>query len=54
MDMNQVQNPGIHCDVKNCVHHETNGTCKAKKVSVGPTFAVSPADTVCATFKIKK
>jgi len=48
---NNNQITHIHCDVKNCVYHDRNGVCTAKNVSVGPTFAVSSADTICSTFK---
>jgi len=51
---NREQSAVVHCDVKNCVYHDKNGTCEAKKVTVGPTFAVSASDTICATFKAKK
>ena len=42
---------GIKCDVKNCVYHCNKEGCSAHKITVGPTFAVSSADTICATFK---
>ncbi len=41
----------IRCDVKNCHYHQKDDSCSAQEVSVGPTFANSSADTVCATFK---
>ena len=44
---------GVVCDVKNCVHHDGECYCAAKEISVGPTYAISSADTVCATFKSK-
>lgn len=44
---------GIACDVKNCVHHDGDRNCHAGKINVGPTFAVSSADTICSTFKTK-
>jgi len=43
----------IICDVKNCVYHDGEDHCSAAGIQVGPTYAVSPADTVCATFKGK-
>lgn len=46
-------NPSVHCDVRNCVYHDGDDTCSANKISVGPTFAVSSNDTICATFKPK-
>ncbi|MBE6631134.1 MAG: DUF1540 domain-containing protein [Ruminococcaceae bacterium] len=44
---------GIRCDVKNCAYHDGELFCTADKVSIGPSFANSCADTVCATFKEK-
>lgn len=44
---------GIVCDVKNCVYNESDRKCCAQKIEVGPNFAVSSADTICATFKSK-
>ncbi len=46
-------NDGIHCDVKNCVWHDGKCTCTADKVQVGPSFAISSADTICSTFRAK-
>lgn len=43
----------IVCDVKNCTYHTGECSCKAETVSVGPTFAGTSTDTVCATFKPK-
>ena len=45
---------GIKCDVKNCVYHDCETHCMAGQIAVGPSFATSSADTVCATFKEKK
>ncbi len=45
---------GIVCDVKNCVHHDRENDCTAGKIAVGPSFATSCADTVCASFKPKE
>ena len=47
-------NNGISCDVKNCQYHEGDCYCTADKIAVGPSFATSSTDTVCATFKPKK
>lgn len=41
----------IICDVTNCVYNDTNKKCTAKQVKVGPQYAASSADTICATFK---
>ena len=45
---------GISCDVKNCQYHQGDCYCTAEKIAVGPSFATSSTDTVCATFKPKK
>ncbi len=42
---------GVCCDVKNCIHHDGESSCTAKEITVGPTYATSSSDTVCATFK---
>ena len=42
---------GIVCSVKNCVYHDHGDHCTAKQISVGPGYAVSSTDTLCATFK---
>ncbi len=44
---------GVVCDVKNCAHHDGVNYCTAEKIAVGPSFATSCTDTVCATFKQK-
>lgn len=44
---------GITCDVTNCVYHEEGSLCTAREIKVGPQYAASSADTVCATFKPK-
>ncbi len=41
---------GISCDVKNCVYHDGDAYCTADRIAVGPTYASSASDTVCATF----
>lgn len=55
MDKNRKEKPisGITCDVSNCVYHDGRGYCYAGKINVGPSFANSTADTLCATFKQK-
>lgn len=42
---------GVCCDVKNCTYHDGETHCTAKEITVGPTYASSSNDTVCATFK---
>lgn len=44
-------NECISCDVHNCVYHAGESHCTANKIAVGPSSAVTSADTVCATFK---
>lgn len=47
------ENRGVMCDVINCVYHNGEDTCTAEKITVGPSYATSCTDTVCATFKQK-
>lgn len=42
---------GISCSVKNCAYHDTEGYCTAGSVNIGPGYAESCTDTVCATFR---
>lgn len=44
---------GIQCDVKNCVYHDGETYCTAGQIAVGPSYAATSADTVCATFEQK-
>ncbi len=44
---------GISCNVKNCIYHDGDAYCTAEKISVGPSYASSCTDTVCATFKAR-
>lgn len=41
---------GIHCDVTNCYYNDQKA-CYADGIKVGPQYAASTADTVCATFR---
>ena len=41
---------GVHCDVTNCYYNEQKA-CTAEDIKVGPQYAATSADTVCATFK---
>ena len=45
---------GIVCDVKNCMYHEKNNCCTAGEIAIGPSYAISSSETVCATFKPKE
>ena len=49
----QKHNKGVNCDVKNCAYPDGECYCCADTISVGPSFATSCTDTVCATFKSK-
>lgn len=44
---------GIKCDVRQCSYHDGESYCTADQVAIGPGFATSCTDTVCATFKPK-
>ena len=46
-------NNQIVCSVQNCAYHCGDCKCTAAQISVGPTYASSGKDTVCATFKPK-
>ena len=43
----------IACDVTNCVYHSTENHCTAKGICVGPSYANTTGDTICATFRQK-
>lgn len=40
----------IKCDVINCVYNNTEKYCTAKKIKVGPQYAVNANETLCNTF----
>ena len=44
---------GIVCEVKNCMYHDCETYCTAEKIAVGPSYASTSSDTICATFKQK-
>ncbi len=44
---------GVVCDVKNCAYHDGDSYCAASRIAVGPSFAKTSGETVCATFKPK-
>ena len=50
---NCKRNRGISCNVGNCAYNDGECHCTAEKISVGPSFAKSCTDTVCATFKLE-
>lgn len=43
----------IKCEVKNCSYN-SECCCTANEVKIGPSFAVTKADTICGTFKEEK
>lgn len=45
---------GITCNVKNCEYHDSFGYCTAESINIGPGYAESCTDTVCATFLRRK
>lgn len=47
-------NSQIVCRVQNCAYHCEDCSCSASQIAVGPTYATSGKDTVCATFKPKE
>ncbi|MBP5209744.1 MAG: DUF1540 domain-containing protein [Clostridia bacterium] len=57
---NNAKNPhgkptrGVSCDVKECSYHDGKNTCTAGEISVGPAYAQTGSETVCATFKPKE
>ena len=53
-EKNKKHISGIVCNVTNCVHHDCETHCTAKEIAVGPSYATTSQDTVCATFKQKK
>ena len=44
----------IVCKVQNCAYHCGDCKCTASQIAVGPIYASSGKDTVCATFKPKE
>ena len=42
---------GVKCEVTNCMYKDKKEYCTAKEIKVGPSYASSSTDTVCATFK---
>ncbi|MBR2951657.1 MAG: DUF1540 domain-containing protein [Clostridia bacterium] len=49
--MENKKNKGIVCDVRKCVYHDKDNYCTASQIAVGPSYAESSSETVCATFK---
>ncbi len=42
---------GITCDVRNCVYHDGDNFCCAKRVTIGSAVARNASETRCATFE---
>jgi hypothetical protein len=51
---NEEINGQVVCRVQNCAYHCEDSSCKATQIAIGPTYAPSGKDTVCATFKPKE
>ncbi len=47
----RVRHVQIACDVKSCVYHDGESACSADAIRIGPGYAASRTDTVCATYK---
>ena len=45
---------GITCDVTNCAYHGKENCCHADSIAVGPSYAQSSSETVCATLSQRK
>ena len=52
--MSKETNSRIVCRVQNCAYHCEDCSCSASQIAVGPTYAPTGKDTVCATFKPKE
>ena len=48
-----IQPTGIKCTVNNCCYNQGK-RCTADEIFIGPHFAASSADTICATFQRKR
>ncbi|MBE6904051.1 MAG: DUF1540 domain-containing protein [Ruminococcaceae bacterium] len=48
---NKKGHKNIKCNVCNCVYHCDDNHCGADSINVGPSFADTAAQTVCASFK---
>ncbi|MBQ6381914.1 MAG: DUF1540 domain-containing protein [Clostridia bacterium] len=44
----------IKCNVTNCEYHDKANHCCASEIEVGPHYANTSSDTICATFKANK
>lgn len=42
---------GIRCDVSSCAYHDGVNFCTADQVKIGPSYAVSSTETICATYR---
>ncbi len=43
----------LKCDVASCAYHDGANYCTAEHVKIGPSYAVSSTETICATYKPK-
>jgi len=45
--------PGVTCDVKSCVYHDSANNCHAQHIAVGNPAAHSTEETKCSTYKLQ-
>ncbi|MCQ2451199.1 MAG: DUF1540 domain-containing protein [Clostridia bacterium] len=43
----------VKCNVKNCIHHTPENTCRAGRIEVGNSTACTCSETCCDTFMAK-
>ena len=43
----------VRCDAKKCIHHDTDGTCRADSIRVANESALTKSETFCATYEMK-
>lgn len=41
----------LRCDVSSCAYHDGTNFCTAREVKIGPSYAVSSTETICATYR---
>lgn len=42
---------GVRCDVESCAFHDGVNYCTAEEVKIGPSYAVSSTQTICASYR---
>lgn len=43
-------NKGVVCDVHNCIYNGCENCCTAEQIAIGPSYAKTGTETLCATF----